>query len=248
MFLLNFNRLLQTKFFFAAILAVGLLCGNSPAALAYQTGDPTMTGYPTTGGTTTTEDPTQTGYTSPPHAVDDFLMMSYDSAIVFNPLENDMQGTAPINPSSFTIELGPDHGTVDIIDPLTAYVEYTPDPGYAGMDSFLYTVSDANGNVSNIAMVSIDVINNPPQLLTFTVAESSAHVWHFEGQVSDEDPASCTVTFGGLLAGETAEVNADGSFSFSKILPDGVNGTVSAQAEDELGEVSNTLYGEVYHF
>jgi hypothetical protein len=175
-------------------------------------------------------------------------MTTYDSSIVFNPVENDTPMSAPIDPSSFTIELGPDHGTLDIIDPLTGYVEYTPNPGYAGMDSILYTVADTNGNVSNIAMISIDVINMAPQLMSFMVTESSANVWYFEGEVFDEDPASCTIIFDGLLEGVTVTPDADGSFSFAKILTENEGGGVSAQAEDELGELSNILYGEVYHY
>ncbi len=39
---------------------------------------------------------------------------------------------------------------------------YTPDPGFIGTDIFTYTVNDTNGLVSNAAIVTITVNNQPP--------------------------------------------------------------------------------------
>lgn len=257
----------RTRVHCLALLAAGLLFGNQLPAFAYQTGDPTMTGYttpPPTGGTTT-DDPTMTGYTPPPptedpttndppppqsyppYAMDDWYQTSYNNTIVFDPLDNDYGISSMLDPSSLVIELPPSNGTAEI-DPQTGLVVYTPDAGFAGTDSFLYTVADFDGNVSNLAMVDIDVINIAPTLISFTVVEGSINVWHFEGEVADENLVGCTIIFGGLLNGETTTVNSDGTFIFSKIIQDGVNGTVSARARDELGELSTVLYDEVYHF
>ncbi|HUG17715.1 MAG TPA: Ig-like domain-containing protein [Planctomycetaceae bacterium] len=238
----NCDRLLRTRVYCAALLAVGLLCGNSLVAFAYQTEDTTLTEYPTT---TTTDDTTMES--EAPYADFDWAQTIYNEFVIIDVLANDFGMSAPIDPSTVTIVTGPAQGDV-VVDPLTGEVAYFPALNYVGSDNFEYTVEDTNGKVSNIAAVFVDVINMPPQMISFIVTEGSANVWLFEGQVGDEELANCTIIFGGLLEGVTTTVNSNGTFSFSKILTEYEAGGVSAQARDELGELSNILYGEVYRF
>jgi len=61
-------------------------------------------------------------------------------------------------PQGGTIEIitPPKHGTITY-DPITGKPIYTPDPGYAGPDDFVYIVKDPNGNQSNPGTVTITV-------------------------------------------------------------------------------------------
>lgn len=46
------------------------------------------------------------------------------------------------------------------------FFRYTPYKGYVGKDSFLYTISDVNGNLDTAA-VNISVLSVPPQFVSF---------------------------------------------------------------------------------
>ncbi len=78
-----------------------------------------------------------------------------------NVLANDTDDTGTINPSSVTLVSQPAHGVVGV-DGGNAY--YEPYADFAGADSFTYTVADSNGDVSDPALVSVDVQAAPLQL------------------------------------------------------------------------------------
>jgi len=60
------------------------------------------------------------------------------------------------NPASVTITVEPNSGQV-AVDPTTGDVTYTPSTNFVGGDEFSYTVADNNGQVSNTAIVNINV-------------------------------------------------------------------------------------------
>ncbi|MBK9081559.1 MAG: tandem-95 repeat protein [Rhizobiales bacterium] len=63
---------------------------------------------------------------------------------------------------SFTTTTPPAHGTVTV-DPATGAYTYTPDPNYAGPDSFVVTVSDGNGGVTTVTVpVTVTPVNDAP--------------------------------------------------------------------------------------
>lgn len=65
----------------------------------------------------------------------------------------------------YQILVPPTHGTVDYSTTGNAYVFYTPNTSFVGLDNFTYTASDDKGDVSNPANVTItvkDVIIPPP--------------------------------------------------------------------------------------
>jgi VCBS repeat-containing protein len=88
-----------------------------------------------------------------PVAVDDTATTS--SPASGNVLLNDDQGDAPATVTSHT---DPSNGSVSI-DAAGDYT-YTPDPGFDGIDSFTYTITDANGDTSS-ATVTITVTGEP---------------------------------------------------------------------------------------
>ena len=68
------------------------------------------------------------------------------------------------DPSSIYIKVATDNGTINI-EQQDGLVTYTPQIGFNGRDSFIYTVSNTRGEVSNEATVSItvgDVASNTP--------------------------------------------------------------------------------------
>ncbi len=79
-----------------------------------------------------------------------------------------------------------------------------------------------------------------PIILNFT-AEEGATEWIFSGDVLEngQSTTGLTVTFGGLLAGNSTTVLADNFFVFGIDLPTGLNGLVTAQTVDQNGNLSN---------
>ena len=58
------------------------------------------------------------------------------------------------------VDSTPAHGTVDLIDASTGEFTYTPDPGFTGVDSFLFGTGSANGSSSE-RTVSVTVFPPP---------------------------------------------------------------------------------------
>ena len=111
-----------------------------------------------------------TNIDDPPVAMDNpNNQTTEDNPITIDVLGNDSDGDAAplgpgadlqIDPAGFT---GPTNGTVAVVGGM---VQYTPDPGYNGTDSFTYTIFDANDSprVDATATVSLTIqsVNDPP--------------------------------------------------------------------------------------
>ena len=102
-----------------------------------------------------------------PIAIGDLGGTEVGGTTVLDILENDADAGG-LNPATVTIVDGPDHGTIDFIDPATGTVTYTHNGGTATADSFTYTVTDAEGVVSNPATVSLSIGPQPLSLEGFT--------------------------------------------------------------------------------
>jgi murein DD-endopeptidase MepM/ murein hydrolase activator NlpD len=59
--------------------------------------------------------------------------------------------------TEFQVVTPPAHGTVTLHGPRQKWFSYTPDSGFAGTDSFTFTVEDALGQTSAEATISLDV-------------------------------------------------------------------------------------------
>lgn len=117
-----------------------------------QAGDGGLMSILAVGGTTPAE---------PPVAVDDVVSTPEDTPVVVNVDTNDTDNTG-IDPNSVAIISQAANGTASPAGGNA--VSYVPAPDYFGSDSFTYTIQDVDGNVSNVATVSIEVtpVNDAP--------------------------------------------------------------------------------------
>ncbi|KAK1390459.1 Gamete expressed 2 [Heracleum sosnowskyi] len=91
-----------------------------------------------------------------PKAKNDLVSVWEDESIAFSTLENDYFGG---NNASIAQYTKPGHGSLLQYGHL---FRYTPYKGFNGNDSFLYEISDGNGNHAS-AFVNISVLSIPPQ-------------------------------------------------------------------------------------
>lgn len=93
-----------------------------------------------------------------PIAFDDFAETKKGNAVTIAIAENDIHDLGTLNLGSIKIITLPEHGSV-VRDEVEndGSVIYIPDADYTGNDSFTYTISDFEGNVSNIATVDVVV-------------------------------------------------------------------------------------------
>ena len=74
----------------------------------------------------------------------------------------------------YIIEVQPSHGTLLFENPKVSTFTYTPDKDYIGTDSFSFKLT--NGTLSsNVAMVTITVIENPTNIIPFNYVDMHDH-------------------------------------------------------------------------
>jgi hypothetical protein len=97
---------------------------------------------------------------------------------------------------TFAVTLNPAHGALSGFNSTTGAVTYTPSAGYAGLDSFQFTVIDsANNLTSNPAIVSINVLGPPTaNAQTVAIGEGLAKVVTLTGSAPVGDAYSFAVT------------------------------------------------------
>lgn len=181
---------------------------------------------------------------SAPIAVNDSVYTPHNASIVISVLANDQpNGASPLNPASVTITHSAFGGSTQAN--ANGTVTYTPNSGFGGMDQFEYTVRNMMGQVSNVAIVTVEVETNvSPEIVDFVATPRPSGIWWFSGRVIDEDCPNLTITFGGLLAGCTSPINDDGTFLFVKYIQN-PHGIVSASTVDPYGRVSNTVQVDI---
>ena len=155
----------------------------------------------------------------PPVAVDDAATTAEDTAVTINVLANDSDPDGALVPGTVTIAGQPANGSVVVNADGT--VTYTPDANYNGADSFSYTVTDDEGNVSNVATVNLTIDNTqePPVAVDDSVstAEDTPVTIAILGNDSDPDgtldPSTVSIVAG--PSNGTLVVNADGSVDYT---------------------------------
>ena len=90
-----------------------------------------------------------------PTALDDTATLDGTVDITFDVVSNDSDPDGAIDYTTIQIVTPPANGTV--VDLNNGLLRYTPNVGFAGTDTFTYTIMDDSGAVSNVATVSISV-------------------------------------------------------------------------------------------
>jgi hypothetical protein len=118
-------------------------------------------------------------------------------------LVNDTAKDNPMDTSSLEVMTGPKFGSNDVNDSL-GFITYTPLPGYEGMDSLSYTISDTSGNPSNESWVYITIEASEVDTIVDT---TSTNVTIYTGEKINffPNPAKDVVNFD-LPAAELNEV------------------------------------------
>ena len=149
-----------------------------------------------------------------PAAADDAATTAEDSPVTVAVLANDTD--ADRDPLTVTAVSGPAHGTATVNPDGT--VTYTPDPDYAGPDTFTYTVSDGQGGSTTARVtVTVDPVNDAPVAApdTLTTAEDTPAIIAVRLNDTDPDGDPLTVTAVSDPAHGTAEINEDGTVSYT---------------------------------
>ncbi len=146
-------------------------------------------------------------------------------------------------------------GVVQDANPETTVVNFSgvvsgsATPNSAGQFSLL-TWASGLGTVAGQAtdqdnLSSDEVLANltsPPPQISLSLDSWQGQTVNLSGQVSDFDPASCQVSFSGVVGGSIA-VNADGTFSLTTTATQ--LGVIDATATDAWGQTSNTAEVEL---
>jgi len=154
-----------------------------------------------------------------PLAADDAYELMKDTTLTVDApgvLTNDSDPDG--DPLSATLESDPTHGSLSL-SPDGAF-SYTPDPGYAGQDSFTYRAGDGELN-SDVAEVTLEVVaeNAAPSAVddAYDVDEDGLLAVDPPGVLAnDSDPDGDSLTVE-LVSGPTSgalTLNGDGSFSY----------------------------------
>lgn len=90
-----------------------------------------------------------------PMAGNDSASSENDAPVTIDVLANDSESGGTIDTTSVQIVSQPAHGSVSLTN--SGSLAYTPMSGFAGSDSFTYTVKDVQGALSNVATVTVTV-------------------------------------------------------------------------------------------
>ncbi|MEQ1826868.1 MAG: Ig-like domain-containing protein, partial [Pirellula sp.] len=183
---------------------------------------------------------TVSGLNDTPVAVNDTFSVPLGVSELLNVLANDRDIDSTIDPR--TVEIGQlaSNGTVTAL--ATGRIEYRPNPGYRGPDSFTYRVRDALGALSNEARVDI-VVNTSPVALPDSVLTGVNTPVVIDVLRNDSDPdgtlnrSSVSIVTGPDVGAAT--VLADGSIRYTP--PTGFFGIANLQyaVQDDEGLSSN---------
>ena len=90
-----------------------------------------------------------------PVANDDTAYTDEDMLVVIDVVDNDTDPDGYIDVTTVVVVTDPANGYVSVNYDGT--VDYTPDSGFTGPDTFTYTVDDDEGNTSNEATVTVTI-------------------------------------------------------------------------------------------
>jgi len=179
---------------------------------------------------------------NPPVAVADSASVGQDSSLnrVYVLINDSDPDGDPL--TIFSVPAVSSHGEVENKG---LYVEYTPDPGYVGSDSFAYTISDGNGGTdSSTVTMTVNTVNHPPEANNdFPNVQENSVANQIDVLINDNDPDGDEINIDNSIAippihgsavvvGNLIEYTPIpgyfGGDSFAYTISDGNSGTDSA--------------------
>jgi hypothetical protein len=195
------------------------------------------------GGAVVDREPDDNGIDDPPVAVDDAVTARTGSSVSIQVTGNDYD---PDGEAVAVSEVGlPGHGSVEIGTGTT--VVYTPDQGYAGVDTFEYTIVDGNGTEAFASVVvdllPADAINKPPVGGVDEAQTGPGTPVEIDVLLNDIDPERDAMRIGSFtppdgVIGEVTETrSASGLYALRYVPAAGFEGTAlfSYRPVDALG-------------
>lgn len=171
-----------------------------------------------------------------PVANTDLGMTFMNIPVTINSLANDASGNigGTLNPASVSVTTPPANGTTSV-NPATGAVTYTPNAGFEGQDTLIYTVCDNVEPVAfcatamqiitvkppafaNSTQAADDFYNLPPN--TVVTGNVKTNDFDPEANIQNVTPQNTTVSGKGTLV-----LNSDGTFTFTPV--NGFTGPVS---------------------
>ncbi len=139
------------------------------------------------------------------------LFLDEDGSLVITLGASDANGDV----LTFSIEAGPERGTLSAVDPFTRQVTFTPDANVRGNDSFTFRVSDGLASAVGTVNLKVRPVNDAPVAngAMLSVAEDTALLGQLTG--SDvETPAELTFSLVSGPASGVLTLNPDGTFRY----------------------------------
>jgi len=155
-----------------------------------------------------------------PMANDDAASTAAGVDVVIPVLDNDTDGDGDLDPSSVEVTIAALNGSTSR-DPLTGAITYTPNPGFSGSDSFVYSVCDSQP-ICDTATVSVTIAAAPRPPVAGDDSETTGFETAIEVDVlgndtdpdGDLDPNSVQVTID-ALNGTTSRDPLTGAITYT---------------------------------
>ncbi len=96
------------------------------------------------------------GHNDAPEANEDSANTNFETAVLIDVLANDTDPDGSVDPTTVAIVDAATDGTTSV-DATTGEITYTPDAGFAGVDTFTYIMRDDENTNSNVATVTVTV-------------------------------------------------------------------------------------------
>jgi predicted outer membrane repeat protein len=186
----------------------------------------------------------------PPNAVNDSAETELNTLVAIDVTANDSAsgGLTLLSVSD------PAHGSAAIV---AGQIQYTPDPGFAGIDTFTYVIRDGQ-NVTDIGSVTVTVLAAPPPNAVDDSAETDQNSVVVI-DVTANDSASGGLTLlsvsdpahgnAAIVAGQiqyTPDPGFAGIDTFTYVIRDGQNvtdtGTITVTVTHPAAQVEHTLF------
>ena len=197
-----------------------------------------------------------------PVANDDNFVVNENQSISMDVTGNDHDvETGFFDGSSITIISAPANGQIEV--QANGKIHYTPNADYYGSDSFSYTISDTDGEVSNVATVSIGVdrVNSAPKPIdnkVMSVDEDTTQIFDIADYFYDREgdamelvsaySSNASIEINGNKISYLANENFSGSDFMTITIRDANGASASIVSEVVVNAVNDAPEAQDDHF